>query len=270
MHQDNQNDKRKSSFNFFTLHQKKPGGSYSACYCYLGQAKWLGTGTADVKEATRVAKYAEADILKELAFKAALEAEEDAGSSENPAPAANSVLASPPPLDLTKPAPEDSFRQRIEAEVQLLEDLDTIRPRKLSPEVLRQHLFHVLGAYVDLDIASIDGSMGHRLADFYNDPSHFNYCGRYYARQMRRFLRPMAADGLSMAFIDCLNKCGAQSPGGSVSKHQETPPILWQFAGGLSLRYAGGKLDRNAVYELGHFVELWLLAKSMAKRLPGV
>lgn len=198
--------------NCFTLHQKKPGAAYQACFCHLGEVKWWGTGSADEREATRNAKEVQPEILKELTLKAALK-----GKSNTEADAvvrkvsSGGVTSAPPPeLDLTKPAPKGSLREDVEAEVALILKTKKSESRRREATESQKHLYQVYGAWVDLPKKSMDGVMAELLVTFYNDPVRFRLVGKTYAGHMKRFLKPMLNRGLPAAFIDALGNVNKQ------------------------------------------------------------
>lgn len=191
------------SVQYFTLHQKKAGGPYQACFCYHGKVKWLGTGEVHETQAFRKAKEAEPEILKELALKAGLVSKK--GVSTASPKTATPTLSTVPPLDLTTPAPTGSFREYIEIVVEF-----TIRSPghiawKRWARDCQKYLYEALGGYVDLQITDMDASMGAQLARYYNDPARFRSTSIHLSRHMRRFLRPMRAYGLPNEFIAALD-----------------------------------------------------------------
>jgi hypothetical protein len=262
-----QSNKQGLSPCYFTLHQKRPGAAYQACFSYFGEVKWVGTGEVNQRQAIRKAREMQKEILEELTLRAALNGKiirsKNGMVFSTAAWSGTSAMTSPTPLDTSKPAPAGSFREKIEAQLNFVVANKPSRHAKRDATNSQKHLYEALGGYVDLAITTMDASMGARLAGFYNDPTRFAHSRVHYACQMRRFLRPMLAHGLPPAFIAALDgvqyypdECDARDP----LTPGECARIKRRLQLGLAQRLLQSTTDAHAV-EAGAMLELWLLLR---------
>jgi len=77
-------NKRTTQPDCFSLHQKKPGSPYQACFCQSGQTRWVSTGECTIRQARLKAREIQDRMLRELTLQAARGAAASAIQSGKP------------------------------------------------------------------------------------------------------------------------------------------------------------------------------------------